>query len=520
MMDTNHERNKFRSNAVIKVIGVGGGGGNALNTMIESGLSGVEFIAANTDVQALQANLAPIKVQLGRELTKGLGAGANPETGRNAALEDKALIQEVLAGADMVFVTCGMGGGTGTGAAPIIAQLARELGALTVGVVTKPFSFEGKKRKLQSENGIQSLRQSVDTLITIPNQRLLSIAPPDMSLPDGLKLADAVLLNAVKGISDIINIPGRVNVDFADVKTIMSEMGMALMGIGSASGLNRAAEAARAAINSPLLEDIDIEGATGILINITGSSAMTLHEISEASTLIQEAAHEDANIIFGAVIDDNLNDHIRVTVIATGFDQARVAYPENQTFAGMPSQPPASPFSGVSTQNVRSPAFSAPHAMTHQYDPRAGAQQPTPATATPPVPSQFTPPGGQQSLFNRQAAFINRGSDIPNREMPLRSAQTAPVSTMPIAAAAPVAPMPTPAEATPSQSPVFSQISSNVTMAAEAQASSSTSLVRPEEIEDFTETALKLAKELSDIEIDDSDFDTPAFMRHKNMPQI
>ncbi|MBM3382053.1 MAG: cell division protein FtsZ [Betaproteobacteria bacterium] len=325
------EREKFSSNAVIKVIGVGGAGGNAINTMIEQGLSGVEFIAANTDVQALQSNLAPVKIQLGRELTKGLGAGANPEVGRDAALEDKAIIQEVLSGADMVFVTAGTGGGTGTGAAPIIAQVARELGALTVGVVTKPFSFEGKRRKIHSEQGIQSLKASVDTLITIPNQRLLSIAPPQMSMLDGFKLADEVLLNAVKGISDIINIPGRVNVDFADVRTIMSEMGMALMGIGTASGQNRAVEAARAAINSPLLEDVDIEGATGILINITGSSEMTLHEISEASTLIQEAVHEDANIIFGSVVDESMGDTLRVTVIATGFDHARVSLPESHS---------------------------------------------------------------------------------------------------------------------------------------------------------------------------------------------
>lgn len=322
------DKEKFSCNAVIKVIGVGGGGGNAINTMIESGLTGVEFIAANTDVQALHSNLAPIKIQLGRELTKGLGAGANPDVGRDAALEDKAIIQEVLSGADMVFVTAGMGGGTGTGAAPIIAQVARELGALTVGVVTKPFSFEGKRRKHHGEFGIQTLQAAVDTLITIPNQRLLSIAPPSMSMLEGFKLADEVLLNAVKGISDIINIPGRVNVDFADVKTIMSEMGMALMGIGTATGSTRASEAARAAINSPLLEDVDIEGATGILINITGSSAMTLHEISEASTLIQEAAHEDANIIFGAVVDDAMGDSLRVTVIATGFDHAHVAFPE------------------------------------------------------------------------------------------------------------------------------------------------------------------------------------------------
>jgi cell division protein FtsZ len=321
------ERDTMSANAVIKVIGVGGAGGNAINTMIRSGLTGVEFIAANTDLQALQANLAPIKIQLGRELTKGLGAGANPDVGRDAALEDKAIIQEVLTGADMVFIAGGMGGGTGTGSAPIIAQVAREMGALTVGVVTKPFSFEGKRRRNFGEQGIQSLRNAVDTLITIPNQRLLSIAPASMSMLDGFKLADEVLLNAVKGISDIINIRGEMNVDFADVRTTMSEMGMALMGTGIATGPNRAQEAARAAINSPLLEDIDIEGATGILINITGPSTMTMHEFSEASTLIQEAAHEDANIIVGFVMDDTLGDNMRVTVIATGFDRASVDHP-------------------------------------------------------------------------------------------------------------------------------------------------------------------------------------------------
>lgn len=319
---------KRMSNAIIKVIGVGGGGGNAINTMIESGLEGVEFIAANTDIQALQSNKAPLKIQLGRELTKGLGAGANPGVGHDAALEDKAIIQEVIGEADMVFVTAGMGGGTGTGAAPVIAQVAREMGALTVGVVTKPFMFEGKKRKNFSEAGIQQLRASVDTLITIPNQRLLAIAPPSMSMLEGFRLADDVLLNAVKGISEIINIPGRINVDFADVKTVMSEMGMALMGTGIATGTNRATEAAQAAISSPLLEDVDIEGATGLLINITGPENMSLHEISIASSLIQEAAHEDANIILGAAIDPSLHDELRVTVIATGFDQAYVAPPE------------------------------------------------------------------------------------------------------------------------------------------------------------------------------------------------
>lgn len=305
--------------AKIKVIGVGGGGGNAVNTMIRSGLDGVEFVAANTDIQALRFSLAPTKIQIGKELTKGLGAGADPDIGRDAALEDRHAIQEVLSGADMVFITAGMGGGTGTGGAAVIAQIARELGALTVGVVTKPFSFEGKRRKKHADIGIARLRESVDTLITIPNQRLLQIATPDLSMVDAFRMADNVLVNAVRGISDIINVPGTVNVDFADVKTVMSSMGLALMGIGTARGEARATEAARQAISSPLLEDIDIEGATGILINITAGANVTLMEVNEACSIIQDAAHEDANIIFGAVIDDTIGDEIRVTVIATGF---------------------------------------------------------------------------------------------------------------------------------------------------------------------------------------------------------
>lgn len=348
------EANKRTSSAIIKVIGVGGGGGNAINTMIESGLEGVEFIAANTDIQALQSNRAALKIQLGRELTKGLGAGANPGVGHDAALEDKAIIQEVIGEADMVFVTAGMGGGTGTGAAPVIAQVAREMGALTVGVVTKPFIFEGKKRRNFADQGIQRLRASVDTLITIPNQRLLALAQPSMSMLDGFRLADDVLLNAVKGISEIINIPGRINVDFADVKTVMSEMGMALMGTGVASGANRATEAAQAAISSPLLEDVDIEGATGLLINITGPETMSLHEISVASSLIQEAAHEDANIILGAAIDPSLGDELRVTVIATGFDQAHVAPPERTGVQAMQTAARGAP--AVSFPTARSAA--------------------------------------------------------------------------------------------------------------------------------------------------------------------
>jgi cell division protein FtsZ len=308
--------------AKIKVIGVGGGGGNAINTMIESRLEGVDFIAANTDVQALESNQAPLKIGLGGALTKGLGAGANPEIGRNAALEDITKLTEVLSNADMVFVTAGMGGGTGTGAAPIIAQVARECGALTVGVVTKPFGFEGRKRRKQAEEGIATLQSCVDTLITIPNDRLLSIAGQKTTMLDAFRKADEVLLNAVQGISDLITIPGLINVDFADVRTIMKEMGRALMGMGRACGERRAIEAAQQAISSPLLEDVSITGATGILINITGGPDLTLFEVNEASTLIQEAAHEDANIIFGSVIDANFVDEVRITVIATGFDRA------------------------------------------------------------------------------------------------------------------------------------------------------------------------------------------------------
>jgi cell division protein FtsZ len=308
--------------ALIKVIGCGGGGGNAINTMIEANIHGVEFLAANTDRQALSNNLAPVRIQLGHGLTKGLGAGANPEVGREAALEDKDQIAAALEGADMVFVTAGMGGGTGTGAAPVIAAIARSLGALTVGVVTKPFFFEGNRRRRHAEAGTLALREAVDTLITIPNQRLLSITEEATSMMDAFKKADEVLLNAVQGISDLITFHGIVNVDFADVRTIMTDTGMALMGTGRARGDRRAIEAATQAVSSPLLEDVSIDGATGILINVTGGPGMTLHEINAASTLIQEAADDDANIIFGSVIDENMGDEIKVTVIATGFDRA------------------------------------------------------------------------------------------------------------------------------------------------------------------------------------------------------
>ena len=317
--------------ASIKVIGVGGGGGNALNTMIDSGLSGVEFIAANTDAQALAHNKASIKVQLGAEITRGLGCGANPDRGRAAALEARDRLRELLEGSDMVFVTAGMGGGTGTGAAPIVAEVAREVGALTVGVVTKPFPFEGRVRMKHAGHGIDELHGVVDTLITIPNQRLLALAGKGTAVRDAFSIADQVLLNAVRGISDLITIHGLINLDFADVRTVMNEAGVALMGTGIGKGDTRAIDAASAAISSPLLEDLSIEGARGVLINITGGSEITLFEVNEASSLVHEAAHEDANIIVGAVIDETLGeDELRVTVIATGLDsqEARRTPPE------------------------------------------------------------------------------------------------------------------------------------------------------------------------------------------------
>ena len=309
-----------RRGARIKVIGVGGGGNNAVNRMIAAGVEGVEFIAANTDVQALQLSNAPIKLQLGVRLTSGLGAGANPDIGRRAALEDSDKIIEALEGADMVFVTAGLGGGTGTGAAPVIASLASEMGALTVAVVTRPFAFEGKRRMMQAERGVQELVESVDTLIVIPNEKLLAVAK-DAGFFESFRIADDVLRQGVQGISDIITIPGVINRDFADVKTTMAGMGYAVMGTATGKGENRAMDAAMAAMASPLLEAGAIDGARGILINITGSAGLKLTEVNEASTVIQNAAHEECNIIFGAVQDERMGDEVKITVIATGFRQ-------------------------------------------------------------------------------------------------------------------------------------------------------------------------------------------------------
>ncbi|MDP7386344.1 MAG: cell division protein FtsZ [Nitrospinota bacterium] len=313
--------------ARLKVFGVGGAGGNAVNAMIAAGVKGVEFIAANTDLQALDISTAPTKLQLGAKLTKGLGTGANPELGRKSALEDAERIAELLVGTDMLFITAGMGGGTGTGVAPVVAGIARDCDALTVGVVTKPFLFEGKTRLAQAEDGLRELKETCDTVITIPNQRLMNVVARNTTLSDAFNIANDVLRQAVEGISNLVTQGGLINLDFADVKTIMSEMGMALMGTGQAAGENRALEAAQQAISSPLLEEAAIDGARGLLFNVTGGPDITLHEIHEAAQLIHEAAHEDANIMFGAVVDGNMENEVRVTVIATGFGDKSAAEP-------------------------------------------------------------------------------------------------------------------------------------------------------------------------------------------------
>ena len=377
--------------AKIKVIGVGGGGGNAVNRMIAAKLEGVEFIAANTDVQALQLSQAPVKLQLGVKLTSGLGAGANPDVGRRAALEDSEKIIEALEGADMVFVTTGLGGGTGTGAAPVIASLASEMGALTVAVVTRPFGFEGKRRMQQAERGMQELLEAVDTMIVIPNEKLLVVAK-DAGFFESFRVADDVLRQGVQGISDIITIPGIINRDFADVKTTMHGMGYAVMGTAMRSGANRAIEAAQAAMASPLLEAGAIDGAKGILINISGSSNLKLSEVNEASTLIQNAAHEEANIIFGAVLDESMGDEVKITVIATGFRQdlpareessrdARSLKPEAPSFLNLDARPAVPRF--ASEVNAEASRVGVPEAAPAAYASGFGSQSLASLESTP-----------------------------------------------------------------------------------------------------------------------------------------
>ncbi|MGH8013281.1 MAG: cell division protein FtsZ [Candidatus Binataceae bacterium] len=379
--------------ARIKVIGAGGCGGNAVNHMIASGLRNVDFIAVNTDTQALQNNTAPLRLQIGTMLTRGRGTGGNPEIGRKAALEDEERLRENLQEAEMVFVTAGMGGGTGTGSAPVIARIAREGGALTVGVVTKPFQFEGRKRMGQAEEGLRELKNACDTLITIPNQRLLSIASRTMSLTEAFQKADDVLLQAVRGISELVTVHGLINLDFADVRSIMAEMGMAMMGAAHASGENRAVEAAQRAISSPLLEDVSIKGARGLLIHVTGGPDMSLYEVNEAASLIQEEAHEDANIIFGAVIDEHIADEIHVTVIATGFGEFETRFTRYSS-SGTPVTAPVQA------------------AVTRPIDPIQA--QPMPSMAPPPPP----PPPHSQMFGGKPVRRLGMVVDESSLDIP------------------------------------------------------------------------------------------------------
>ncbi|MEZ4260839.1 MAG: cell division protein FtsZ [Polyangiaceae bacterium] len=398
--------------ARIKVIGCGGSGGNAVNTMINFGLEGVEFIVVNTDAQALNASVAPTKLPIGTNVTRGLGAGADPERGRKAALEDVQRMKELISGADMVFITAGMGGGTGTGAAPVIAQLAREEGALTVGVVTKPFLFEGRQRARRAEIGLQQLADSVDTLITIPNQKLLMLGEEDLSFVDAFRKADEVLYQAVKGISDLITQNGIVNVDFADVKTVMSNMGRALMGTGIAKGQNRARLAAEMAVSSPLLDDISVEGATGVLINVVGGPDLKMREIQEAAALVQEQAHEDANIIFGASIDDSLGENVKVTVIATGFDSAEQlagleqparVYSHSSAPQTVPSQHvPSHAPSQQMRPSYQAPRSEAAHAMAQRR--AANAHEARVAQAGFAQAASYPPPSRNASAFAEREA--------------------------------------------------------------------------------------------------------------------
>jgi cell division protein FtsZ len=383
--------------ARIKVIGAGGCGGNAIKHMIASGLRNIDFVSVNTDSQALLNNTAPSRLQIGQMLTRGRGTGGNPEIGRKAALEDEERLRQLLAEAEMVFVTAGMGGGTGTGSAPVIARFARESGALTVGVVTKPFLFEGRKRRSQADEGLRELKDAVDTLITIPNDRLLSVASRTTTLKEAFQKADDVLLQAVRGISELVTVHGLINLDFADVRSVMADMGMAMMGTARASGENRAAEAAQRAISSPLLEDTSIKGARGLLINITGGPDMALYEVNEAASLIQEEAHEDANIIFGAVIDEEVADEIRVTVIATGFGEYGRESERRSSRYSPPDAPLAAPVKDFPPQTV-------------ELQPPAAASMPLP----PP------PPVSQGNTFNgngkpvRRLGLIDESSlDIP-----------------------------------------------------------------------------------------------------------
>lgn len=486
--------------ANIKVVGVGGGGGNAVETMIGEGLSSVEFIVANTDQQALNANRADVKIQLGEDLTKGLGAGANPEIGKRAAIESYNDIVEKLEGADMVFVTAGMGGGTGTGGAPIVAKIAKELGALTIGVVTRPFIFEGRKRMKHANQGLAELKENVDTLIVIPNQKLLAIAGEKTPLIETFKKADSVLSRAVQGISDLINIRGLINLDFADIRTVMANQGMAIMGTGIADGENRAVEAATAAISSPLLENIAIDGATGIIVNVTGGPDLSLFEVNEASMLITDAAHEDAEIIFGAVINENMGEEVRVTVIATGFGHGA-----------------ARPSLGATT--VAAPTIS-PTATS--YGQSVGLDLPAFQDSQPQQPPQIQMPS---------PAMPQQQAEEHRVEVPVVSPVTMapPTPPAPLQQKEELAPAPIEVQA-PEAPPEDPKVLPRDMLLAKARAYREQQVGRDSEkpaeqlsldvgSDDQLETARRLAKEIIKSPFDNANLDVPAYIRRKQAEQ-
>ena len=511
------EATSIAQGAKIKVVGVGGGGGNAVNTMIRGGLCGVEFINANTDNQALQASLASVKIQLGLGITKGLGAGANPDVGRRAALEDYNRIAELLDGSDMVFITAGMGGGTGTGAAPVIAKIAKEVGALTVGVVTRPFDFEGKKRRRQADEGIRFLKESVDSLITIPNQRLLSIAGNQLTIVDTFRRADEVLLNAVQGISDLINHTGLINSDFADVRTIMADRGLALMGTGMGQGEHRAIEAATNAISSPLLEDVCIDGATGLIINITGGSDLTTFEVNEATTLIMEAADEDAEIIFGTVIDDSMKDRVKVTVIATGIgglkrnmqgtqaetlaqaiEEAQREAHASAAFAAAAMSPPPAPEAPIEIMTpppvMASPVPAAPAIVEEIIEPVMVAVPPPVKMEEPPMVS-FSPPVAPPAPLRTDSIaagfYPAAGTGLPSSEMQANlfdeEAAEDELALKAVEAARPVAPSMSPSAAMPKEKAKMTDL----------------------------ERAKQIARNLGVTNLSDDEYDIPTFIRRQ-----
>ena len=509
------------TNAKIKVIGVGGGGGNAIKTMMKQQIEGVDFLAINTDIQSLKENEAMVKIQIGSKLTKGLGSGANPQVGRDAAIEDANLIKETILGCDMVFLTAGMGGGTGTGAAPIIAKIAKDMGILTVGVVTKPFSFEGRKRMRQAEAGIACLKEAVDTLICIPNDNMLGIVGKDTPIIDSFKMVDYVLLQAVRGISDLITTPGLINLDFADICTIMHDSGVALMGTGIAAGANRSIEAAKLAITSPLLEDLSITGATGILLNITGSSGMTLFEVNEASKLVQQECHEDANIIFGTVIDESMNDQLRITVIATGFHKDL----EHVKHKPLADKSPFSLKTKIAAQVDAAPQVAAPQMSAAMPEAPADTFTMSQQTLSRPMASQNTIRDVFDTAVKEPVTATVRGLNVSKTSESLRiEASEVSVSEESLAYHEDVVEVPAPAGKKSYSEALFTKKPSSlwgVAEVAEEMTGGELPAMAPKTSRrqsESTQNPADLKKIMSDIGLSDADadeYDIPAFIRRR-----